>query len=35
MTETSGPQKCSDSLPSAAACSMPQQREPSTGNVAE
>ena len=29
-TETSGPQKSGDSLPTAAACSMPQQREPST-----
>ena len=33
MTETSGPQESGDSLPTAAACSMPQQRAPSTGNV--
>ena len=33
MTETSGPQKSGDSPPTAATCSMPQQREPSTGNV--
>ena len=35
MTETSGPQKSGDSLPTAAARSMPQQRELSTGNVPE
>ena len=33
MTQTSGPQESGDSLPDAAACSMPQQWEPSTGNV--
>ena len=33
MTVTSGPQESGDSLPTAAASSMPQQREPSTGNV--
>ena len=33
MTETSGTQKSGDSSPTAASCSMPQQREPSTGNV--
>ena len=33
MTNTSGPQESGYSLPTAAACSMPQQREPSTGNV--
>ena len=33
MTETSGLQESDDSLPAAAACLMPQQREPSTGNV--
>ena len=33
MTETSGPRESGDSLPTAAACPMPQQREPSTGNV--
>ena len=31
MTETSGPQASDDPLPAAATCSMPQQREPSTG----
>ena len=35
MTETSGPQKSGDSPPTAASCLMPQQREPSTGNVPE
>ena len=35
MTETCGPQKSGDSPPSAASCSMRQQREPSTGNVPE
>ena len=33
MTETSGPQESGDPLSAAAACSMPQQREPSMGNV--
>ena len=33
MTESSGPQESGDALPTAPACSMPQQREPSTGNV--
>ena len=33
MTDTSGPQKSGDSLPTAAARLMPQQSEPSTGNV--
>ena len=33
MTENSGPQKSGDTLPTAAACSMPQEREPFTGNV--
>ena len=33
MTETSGPQKSGDSPPTAASCSIPQKREPSTGNV--
>ena len=33
MTENSGPQESGDSLPIAVACSMPQQREPSTRNV--
>ena len=32
-TETSIIQTTADSLPTAAACSMPEQREPSTGNV--
>ena len=35
MTETCGPQKSGDWPPSAASCSMRQQREPSTGNVPE
>ena len=35
MTETSGPQKSGGSPPTATPCSMPQQREPSTGNVPE
>ena len=35
MTETSGPQKSGGSPPIAASCSMPQQREPSTGNIPE
>ena len=33
MTETSGPQKSEDSLPTAATFSIPQHWEPSTGNV--
>ena len=33
MTGTSSPQESGDRLPAAAACSMSQQREPSTGNV--
>ena len=33
MTKTSGPQESGGPLPAAAACSMPQQQEPSTGNV--
>ena len=33
MTGTAGPQKSGDSLPTAAACWMPQQRELSTGYV--
>ena len=33
MTGTSGPQESADPLPAAAACSMPQQREPFTGNM--
>ena len=33
MTETSDPQESRDQLPAAATCSMPQQREPSTGYV--
>ena len=33
MTQISGPQESGDSLPTAAACSMPQQREPSTRYV--
>ena len=33
MTEISGPQESGDPLPAAAARSMPQQLEPSTGNV--
>ena len=33
MTETAGPQESDDSLPTAAAGSMPQQRGPSSGNV--
>ena len=33
MTDTSGRQESGDSLPTAAACSMPQQREASTGNM--
>ena len=33
MTETSGPQESNDPLPAAATCSMPQQRELSTGYV--
>ena len=32
MTETSESQESGDSPPTAAACSMPQQRESSTGN---
>ena len=35
MTETSGPQKSGGSLPTAASCSMPQQREPSSWKVPE
>ena len=35
MTETSGPQESGDSLPTASACSMPQQWELSTGKVPE
>ena len=35
MTETSGPQKSGGSPPTALSCSMPEQREPSTGNVPE
>ena len=33
MTGTSGPKDSGDSLPTAEACSMPQQQEPSMGNV--
>ena len=33
MTETFGPQESRDPLAAAAACSMTQQREPSTGIV--
>ena len=33
MTAISGLQKSGDSPPTAASCAMPQQREPSTGNV--
>ena len=33
MTETSSPQESGDPLTAAATCSMPQQREPSTGHV--
>ena len=33
MTETSDPQESDDPVPAAATCSMPQQREPSTGYV--
>ena len=33
MTETSGPQKSDDPLPTAASCSMPPQREPFKGYV--
>ena len=33
MTETSGPQKSADSPPTAASCSMSQERVPSTGDV--
>ena len=35
MTETSSPQIAGDSPPTAASCSMPQQRETSTENVSE
>ena len=35
MTENSDPQKSGGSPPTTASCSMPQQREPSTGNVPE
>ena len=35
MTETSSPQNSGGSPPTAASCSMPQQPEPSTGNVPE
>ena len=33
MIQTSGSQESVDPMPATAACSMPQQREPSTGNV--
>ena len=35
MTETSNPQKSGNLPPTAASCSMPQQREPSTGYLSE